>query len=422
MNVLLLADHCNPTFASTPFFGYQIVRGIARAVDRVTLATQVRNRSALSQQELGVHELVFLDSEYVAKPMIKVAELLKRDANKANTLGTGLQYLSNIAFEWEVWKRFRGRLRAGEFDVVHRVTPLSPTLGSPMARWSPVPFVLGPINGGLPWPKAFRAELAREKEWLSYVRGVSKLLPYYRSTYRRAAAVLAGFQHTLDFVPRSCHPRAFVCSDVGFEDQGAPARPPQPTMTAVFVGRLVPYKCPDVLVRAFGNSEVLRRHRLVIIGDGPDRPLLQQLVAEHRLQDCVEFTGWLSHAEVQARLRKADVFAFPSIRELGAGAVIEAMGLGLACVVADYGGPSVYAKNGRGIAVPMTDKAALTAGFQRALETLAGDPDQRQRLGEAARNYVRALHTWDAKARKIRQVYDWVLGRRAERPDFNALP
>jgi glycosyltransferase involved in cell wall biosynthesis len=336
-----------------------------------------------------------------------------------------LQYLSNIAFEWEAWKRFRGRLRAREFDVVHRVTPLSPTLGSPMARWSPVPFVIGPINGGLPWPKAFRAELAREKEWLSYVRGVAKLLPYYRSTYRRAAAVLAGFQHTIDFLPRSARDRCFVCSDVGYEDrlpEVLPPRPANPVMTVAFVGRLVPYKCPDVLVRAFAASPLLRRHRLLIIGDGPERGLLQQIVAEQGLEACVEFTGWLSHEEVQRRLQAADVFGFPSIRELGAGAVIEAMGLGLPCVVADYGGPGVYAAGGRGIAVPMTDKAALTAGFQRALETLAADPDQRQRLGEAAHNYVKALHTWDAKARKIRQVYDWVLGRRAERPDFNALP
>ena len=290
-----------------------------------------------------------------------------------------------------------------------------------MAKWSPVPFILGPVNGGLGWPPGFYAELRREREWLTYARKVHTTLPYYRSTYRKSAAILAGFQHTIDKLPAEARPRIFTCSDVGYEerpDDDNFERPASDSMTVLFVGRLVPYKCADVLVKAFAESQILRKHRLVIIGEGPDRPLLNALIVENHLENCVELAGHLPHDEVMQRMKQADVFAFPSIRELGAGVVIEAMGMALPCVLADYGSPGVYGGGGRGITVPLTDKPALIAGYIRALESLALDPQKRAQLGAAAQSYARTFHTWDAKARKIVEVYEWVLGRRQEKPEF----
>jgi glycosyltransferase involved in cell wall biosynthesis len=421
MRVLLLADHCNPTFASTPYFGYQIVRSIARKVDQTTLVTQVRNQGSLTRKDLGVAELTFVDSEYIARPFWRLASWLQGDPNKAMTVSVALNYPSSLAFDWEVWKQYGTRLQSGEFDVVHRVTPLSPTTPCPLAKWSPVPVVIGPVNGGLRWPKGFSAELAREREWLTYLRRLHKWMPYYNSTYQKAAAILAGFPHTMQDLPPNVLPKTFDCSDVGYEHDPHDApldRPFSSTMTALFVGRLVPYKCADVVVRAFAASDLLRRHRLVIIGDGPDRPLIEHLIKENAMEGCVELTGWLPHEEVMRRMRQADVFAFPSIRELGAGAVVEAMGMGLACVTTNYGAPGTYAAEGRGVVIPLMNKPALVEGYVNALEELASDPEKRARIGATGRRYVNANLTWDAKAENIVEVYKWVLGRRDTKPTF----
>jgi glycosyltransferase involved in cell wall biosynthesis len=421
MRVLLLADNCNPTIASSPFFGYQMVRAIARKVDQATLVTQVRNQGSMTKEDVGVAEMTFVDSEYIANPCWRLASWLRGDPNKAWTVAVALSYFSSLAFDWEVWKQFGTRLKRGEFHMVHRVTPLSPTTPSPMARWSPVPFVIGPVNGGLRWPNSFRAELGREREWMSYLRAMHKWLPFYRSTYRKSAAILAGFQHTIQDLPGDVLSKTFDCSDVGYEDgpDNAPlARTFSPSMTVLFVGRLVPYKCADVLVQAFAASELLRQHRLVIVGDGPDRPLITQLIRENGLEGCTELTGWLPHEAVMQRMRQADVFAFPSIRELGAGAVAEAMGMGLTCVTTDYGAPGYYAAEGRGVVVPLTNKPALVEGYVKALEELASNPASRMQIGAAGRRYAQANLTWDAKAESIVEVYKWVLGRRAEKPGF----
>ncbi len=423
MRILLVADSCNPSMASTPYFGYQICKAVARQVEQAVVATQVRNHGAVDAETMGVEKVAFIDTEYIARPLFKLSRWLRGGPNKALTLNVALNYASYLAFERGVWKRFGDEIRRGAFDVVHRVTPLSPTLPSPLASWSPAPFVLGPVNGGLKWPRAFFGELRREREWMRSLRGAHTLMPYYRSTYRDAAAILAGFDHTIADLPASARPRTFDCPDVGYDDAASPTppeRPPGERMTVLFVGRLVPYKCPDVVVDAFAASPALRKHRLVMVGDGPDRERLEASVDAQGLRDCVEFTGWLPHDETAKHMAEADVFAFPSIRELGAGVVIEAMGQAMACVVVDYGGPGRYVDADRGVKVPLTTKPEVTEAFRGALEELAADPERRARLGHAAQAYVKARHSWEAKARHIADVYEWVLGHRDEKPDFHA--
>jgi glycosyltransferase involved in cell wall biosynthesis len=52
----------------------------------------------------------------------------------------------------------------------------------------------------------------------------------------------------------------------------------QKQMTILFVGRLVPYKLPEVVVRAFAASPILQQHKLVIVGEGPESPRLERLL------------------------------------------------------------------------------------------------------------------------------------------------
>jgi glycosyltransferase involved in cell wall biosynthesis len=289
-----------------------------------------------------------------------------------------------------------------------------------MASWSPVPVVIGPLNGGLQWPAQFKEELAREREWLSYLRRAYRVLPYVQSTYRRASAVLAAFQHTGDDLPQSARNKVIDFPEVGVDPaifkQVAP-RTEKRQKVILFVGRLVPYKLPQVLVRAFAERSTLRGHRLVIVGDGPERGPIEEFVRSRGLEGEVELCGWKTQAEVGRLMRAADIFAFPSIRELGAGVVVEAMACGMACVVVDYGAPGTLIGEGRGIKVPLGSRDEIVRGFGLALERLVAEPDTATKLGEAARAHAMQFYTWDAKARKMLAVYDWVLGR-GPKPDF----
>lgn len=418
--MLILAEQCNPEWPSLPVVGYKYAKALADVVDAVVV-TQVRNRANIERAGLGRAEVVYLDTEALAAPLYKLSLKLRGGAATGWTIQMAMDYPSYVAFEAVAFAKFRRELADGRFDIVHRVTPMSPTLPSVMPRLSKVPFVLGPLNGNLPWPPQFREELAREREWLSWVRGAYKHLPFSRGTYRRAAAILAAFEHTLADLPDGAGARALNFPEVGVDPElfAAPApRPASGPMTILYVGRLVPYKLPEVVVRAFAESERLRQHRLVVVGSGPEQARLEELVARHDLAGCVQLLGQKTQAEVGALMREAEILANPSIRELGAGVVVEAMACGMTCVVVDYGAPGTLIGPGRGVKLDLADRDTLVTGYARALEGLVADRERTAALGLAAREHVMRHYTWRAKAAKTLEVYDWVLGRRPDKPDF----
>lgn len=415
MRVLLYADDCNPLMPSEPSVAFNTIRSVVNHLSGAVVATQIRNREAIEDVGMGDAEVVYLDTEYIARPVWKITSALR--------LGTASRaaskYPVQVAFERELHKRLGDDILSGRFDIIHRVGPISSALPSPMAKWTTTPFIVGPVNGGLAYPPKFGDVLRREGEWLRYVRQAYRLLPYATSTYRRASAILAAFPHTIEKLPAGLDAKIIDFPEVGADPGRFPYRPRNASkarLEFLFVGRLVPFKCADVAILAFANSDRLRQHRLIVVGDGPERARLEALVHEHRLEDCVTLAGWKSQAEVGELMASADVFAFPSIRDAGAGVLAEAMMSGLVPVVVDYGPGRHLVDDSSGVRIALGDREDHVRGFRDAMEKLVADPDRRIAMAEAA--HARALQrlSWDARALKILDIYRWVLGQSTEKP------
>ena len=117
-------------------------------------------------------------------------------------------------------------------------------------------------------------------------------------------------------------------------------------------------------------------------------------------------------------MEMSHAFVFPSIRDAGAGAMVEAMMSGLAPVAVNYGPFRQMLTHDCSLLVTLGDRAAHVEGYLQAMERLVADPALCRRLGENARQRALDLFSWTARARKIEQAYEWALGQRTERPDF----
>jgi len=423
--VLLIAEACNPTWTSVPLVGYNFARALAARPDlEITLLTHIRNKPAIEVDPIAkMAKIFFIDNEWVAKPLYWMSRLLRRGQSLSWTIDTAMAWPSYMVFERQVRKQFREQLAGGGFDLIHRITPLTPTMGSPLAKSTKTPMLIGPLNGGLPWPKEYPELRKQEREWLVPLRGLYRKLPYYKSTYRNLAGVISGSRHTATEIPTYFQGERYYLPENGIDPNRFPISENWPEPTGRFrfitVGRLVPYKGADMTVEAISQSPLLRERCVFdIIGDGPQKPELEQFISKCGLQETVRTPGWVEQTKLAQELRTAQAFVFPSLREFGGGVVLEAMASGLPSIIVDYGGPAELVNAHSGILLPLLPRVELVTRLRQAMEELVTDPVRCRKLGQNAARQVRDNFLWDVKAARLVEIYQQLLTKVRGEPIF----
>jgi glycosyltransferase involved in cell wall biosynthesis len=420
LRILLLGSDCDPERVSISYVTYCHAAALTQDHD-VTLVLR-----ALHEASVRRANAPFRGVEVIRMPWLEriYAWSLRRifKSNFTSQALTAFGYPFSLAFEWRAWRQLRRRIFAGEFDVVLRILPMTAVIPSPFAfflRKGPIPFVIGPINGGLPYVEGF-SQAAKEKQWISGLRGLYRFLPFARSTYHKAAAIIAASSQTysefashrdkLFFVPEPGISRSLCSDDQRRTEPGA-------KLELVFVGGLIPCKACDLALRAAAPLLQSGQARFTVLGDGPERNRLEELARSLEIEKAVSFRGWVSHAEVFTHLRSADALVFPSVRDFGAGVVFEALACGAVPIVADFGGPGDIVHPQVGYKVPLTNESEFVAQMEKILTELAHDRNRLQKLRRRGMAYARERLTWDAKAQDTTRVLDWVV-RRGPKPDL----
>lgn len=139
------------------------------------------------------------------------------------------------------------------------------------------------------------------------------------------------------------------------------------TPILVSVGRLIPRKGYDVLLKAVSQLKALD-YKLVIIGDGPLKEDLKRQIDELGLSNKVELTGFVSEEKKYQLLQAADIYVSAALHE-GFGIVfLEAMSVGLPIVAPNDGGQCDFLQEGRNaLLVAPQDPNALAAAIERLL-------------------------------------------------------
>ena len=167
-----------------------------------------------------------------------------------------------------------------------------------------------------------------------------------------------------------------------------------------FLGRLVPHKHPEVVVRLAAELGV-RAH---MIGEGHMMSRLERLAID--LDAPVTFHGHVDEREKYEVLKRSWALVMPSTQEGYGLAIIEAMACGTPPIAYDSGGPAEIIRDGEnGFLIPTGDYDLL----KRAVEMMIEDPGLVESMGSVSRRDVERGYTWRRVAIRVLRSYDEIL-------------
>ena len=287
-------------------------------------------------------------------------------------------------------------LRRERPDILHASSSKAGVLGRLAGGLARVPIRIFTVHG---WAFAAHSGVASR-----LYRGADRLVEPLTtvticvSEREREAGVAAG----------TCTPERTVvipnAVDVAAAPRATSSGRERPRILAV--GRLKAPKDFPTLVRALGELPP-DSFEAVIVGDGPDRPGLEEEIQARGLAGRVRLAG--ERRDVPELLADADVFVLPSRSEGHPVSVLEAMAAGLPVVASRVGGVPEQVSDGEtGLLVAPGDPLELAA----ALGRLAADPSLRRRLGAAGRARAEQAFDLDAFRHAHLAVYSRELARR----------
>ena len=173
---------------------------------------------------------------------------------------------------------------------------------------------------------------------------------------------------------------------------------------ALFVGRLVPHKGIGILIRSLNYIE---KGKLLIVGDGPYKKWLENLVKKLDLNERVIFVGPVDDYWLPAYYAATDVVILPSTSRLEAFGIVglEGMASGKPLILSDIPGVRDVISEKEGYIVEPLDPSAIT----EALEKIWNAPEMAREMGNRGRKRVEELFSWEKVSKDVENVFTEIL-------------
>jgi len=397
--VILVAPNVSERMGGEAIKALQIYLELERAGVRVHQITHERVRNELTKNYPGMHVSYVLDSQ--------VQVMLDRIRPLSPLLG--------IIFLRHATRMARTLAKGHPGAVIHFTAPVSPIL--PYFRMKGSRVVIGPLNGNIHYPKAFRGAEPlsyRIRRWTHPILQV--LLRLGPQGKQHADALLnSGGERTYKSL-RMCG-----CSDsqiVESIDSGVLDRlymSPRILHSGVNLrffqnGRLVCHKGTDLVIKALKLT--VNPVEFEVIGHGDQLEGLKALTDELGLQERVHFIEWVpDHSKLSDKLRSYRALVFPSLAEANGIVVQEAMVLGLPVIALNWGGPAALVTPETGVLIEPESEEHVVRELARAMDRLSQDGELAERMAIAARERaLRDGYLWSGITEDFIRLYRRVVG------------
>ena len=404
VRVCIVADNASFRFggeASLPL--HYFVRLRERGVEAWLILHERTRQEVVQLLPWEQDRIFYLSDRWYHKALWRLSLLLPRRVAGA-TLGTVL-VLINQAVQRRMLRRL---IPKHGINLVHQPIPVSPKMPSLIAGLG-VPVIIGPMNGGMDYPPAFRRqESIFTQNFVRIGRSLSNLVNLFVPGKRRARILLVANPRTKLALPHC--PKAEVLElpengvDLKIWAQENETKDFQPPASAkfIFAGRLVDWKRLDLVLDALASVEGAE---LEVIGDGAMHEPWEAHARRLGISERVHFLGWLPQVACARRLRSSIALVLPSIYECGGAVVLEAMAAGIPAIATAWGGPMDYLNEECGILIEPISPEAMVKGFSEGMRKLMDDRELAARMGAAGRRRVEAEFDWQKKMDRILEIY-----------------
>jgi glycosyltransferase involved in cell wall biosynthesis len=405
MRICIVADNASARFGGESILPLHYFRQVRLRGVEVWLVAHDRVRGeleALLPEERD--RMRFVADTAIHRVLFRLSGFLPRRVAES-TLGL-LMLMYTQSTERRV---VRELIRDHGIDVLHQPAPVAPSYPS-MFFGLGRPLIIGPMNGGMDYPPAFRsADSLASRIFVALARPLTAIANRLLPGKLTAAVLLVANQRTAAALPAGCRGQVveLVENGVDLATWDAAALPPQKAANRfVFMGRLVDWKALPIVFEAMTR---VPDATLEVIGDGAMRQPWEQHAERLGLGSRVHFRGWQSQQECALALAGATALVLPSLYECGGAVVLEAMAMARAVIATDWGGPADYLDAETGFLIPPQHHEALVNGFATAMQRLVDDPELAARMGEAARKKMLSHFTWQMKIDRIVDIYKSVI-------------
>lgn len=419
-NVLIIAQECNPNWVSVPKVCFQIIQALSNN-ENITLITHKRNELHLKSVSNRI-KVEYIKDSWFSQLAHKIALKLSFQ-KKFWPIYHFLSLPIHFNFCKQVEKKYCEKILKKEYDVVHMISPMIPRYHAPLinlCHQENIPFILGPVNGGLEYPKGFFKISASDGGFFKKLIWIYQNNKLLKETYNKATKVICGGEHVINHLS-NYYPflkkKSFWMPENGILQDEIVSKTKvinlNKELKLIFIGRLVPYKGCQYVLKALGD--IVKEYdnwNIKIIGDGEQYKQLQNDVIKYKIENKVKFFNWLEHHEVLRLLEDSDLLVFPSIREFGGGVIMEALSKGCPSVVANYGGPAEIVDEQTGYLVSFDSEDTLIQNLKETMRNILNNP--MQLVSKSANSLKKAdLFTWEKKADLISDLYNHCLTKRA---------
>lgn len=397
MRTLLVSAYgCEPLKGSESGVGWNWVLQMAQN-NRLHVITRANNREAIEtymptevKDNIVFH---YYDAPYFIRRLKKRAKGL---------------YFYYFCWQVGIIPLARKILKNGNIDYTMHLT-----FGS---MWMPTflpllcsSFIWGPVGGGDCEPKSFLKVLPLKQRIVQSSRYVMNALSFLHPGIVlcswKAVAILTRTPNSAQIIPRCFRYKVHTVLETAMESgvfkYKRMEHPEDDTIRLITTGRLLPNKNILTAVRALNYIPSRYRISLTIIGSGHQKKSIENAVARSGRGNDVKIIDEMPRENVLQLVEQSDIFLFPSLREGGSWALMEAMAIGLPVICLNWAGMAITTDDECAIRLPVTTPEQMPKDMAEAIIKLIEYPALRKQMGEAGRKRIKEKFNWEEKGRFI---------------------